>query len=58
VEYRKELPPLELIRDCPHPELQVRVNSDLAEGILAYRDSLSKCNIDKQALREWADIKD
>jgi hypothetical protein len=49
------LPPVELLADCPHVVEAYQTNGQLAQTILAYRDSLVKCNIDKQALREWAE---
>lgn len=50
----RELPPVELLADCPYVVEAYQTNGQLAQTILAYRDSLVKCNIDKQALREWA----
>lgn len=49
----KQYPPTDLLADCPHPVINVTKNKGLAEGILAYRDALDKCNNDKAALREW-----
>jgi hypothetical protein len=49
------LPPLELLQDCPEPPIQAATNGQLAESILALRDSLRGCNRDKAALREWAE---
>lgn len=51
----KMLPPVELIQECPHPVVSTNTNGDLARGILAYRESLTLCNNDKAALREWSD---
>jgi hypothetical protein len=48
------LPPVELLRDCPHPAGSAATNSSLAEWLLSYRDALRLCNIEKQALRDWA----
>lgn len=54
VQIVRELPPVELLADCPYVVEAYQTNGQLAQTILAYRDSLVKCNIDKQALREWA----
>ena len=50
----RSLPPQALLQDCPHPELDIQTNGDLLRGLRAYEQALSLCNIDKQALREWA----
>lgn len=50
----RELPPPELLRDCPSPVVTYRTNGELAEAIIAWRNALAKCNIDKATLREWA----
>jgi hypothetical protein len=55
VQIVRELPPVELLADCPNVVEAYQTNGQLALTILAYRDSLVKCNIDKQALREWAE---
>jgi hypothetical protein len=52
-EVAKQYPPTDLLADCPHPVVNVTKNKGLAEGILAYRQALDKCNNDKAALREW-----
>lgn len=52
--YVRELPPVDLLADCPEPTLSVRTNGQLALSILALKDTLAKCNIDKESLREWA----
>ena len=54
IEYVRELPPVDLLADCPEPTLSVRTNGQLALSILALRATLAKCNIDKESLREWA----
>ena len=54
VQLVRELPPVELLRDCPAVVEKFKTNGDLATTILDYRDALATCNIDKQALREWA----
>lgn len=50
----KQYPPTDLLADCQHPVIDVTKNKGLAEGILAYRAALDKCNNDKAALREWS----
>lgn len=50
----RELPPVELMRDCPTPNVDVTSNGALASTLLRYVDALALCNIDKKALREWA----
>jgi hypothetical protein len=47
-------PPLALLQDCPHPNTLVATNGDLLRLLRAYEAALGACNIDKQALREWA----
>lgn len=55
VKYVRELPPQELLADCPAVVEQIKTNGGLANTILAYRASLSTCNIDKESLRKWAE---
>ena len=50
-------PPAALLADCPEPAVAVTTNRELAAALLATRQALRLCNADKQALREWADIK-
>lgn len=50
----RELPPQELLADCPTVVEELATNGGLARTILAYRRSLSTCNTDKASLREWA----
>lgn len=50
----KLLPPVELLQDCPVPQLIGRTNRFLAEGYEARGAALEACNADKAALREWA----
>lgn len=50
----RETPPAHLLLECPDPVVQYETNGDLAQAILAWADALRKCNIDKQALRDWA----
>lgn len=51
----RELPPPELLRDCPAPLVDITTNGGLALGLLSYHDALARCNIDKKALRDWAE---
>ena len=51
----RELPPPELLRECPAPAVDLRTNGGLALGLLSYHDALKRCNIDKKALRDWAE---
>lgn len=53
----RELPPPDLLADCPEVVEQLKTNGGLAWTILEYRKALSTCNIDKRSLREWADTK-
>ena len=53
----REQPPVELIQDCPQPLLDVATNGGLARSIQALKGALSLCNLDKQALRKWAESK-
>ena len=50
----RELPPAELTRDCPIPVGKFRTNGELATTIKEFEASLINCNIDKKALRQWA----
>ena len=52
--YVKELPPVDLLAECPSPIVGYSTNADLAKAIIAYRDALALCNIDKDSLRKWA----
>lgn len=54
--YVRELPPPELLADCPTVREAFKTNGELAETIIAYRDALTKCNLDKESLREWANL--
>lgn len=51
----RELPPPQLLQDCPIPESTLRTNLELAEWAHALKYSLILCNNDKAALRSWAD---
>ena len=48
-------PPQALLQDCPHPDLPVATNGDLLRLLRGYEAALDACNIDKRALREWAE---
>lgn len=48
-------PPQTLLQDCPHPDLPVATNGDLLRLLRAYEAVVEACNIDKRALREWAE---
>lgn len=50
----RELPPPDLLADCPEVVEQLKTNGGLAWTILEYRKAFSTCNIDKRSLREWA----
>lgn len=54
VTYLRELPPVELMANCPEVVEQYKTNGELANTVLAYRKALELCNLDKQSLREWA----
>lgn len=54
----KVLPPVELLQDCPESSIDVRTNGGLAAAVPILRSDLAKCNIDKAALRAWAEDKD
>lgn len=55
VQTLRELPPAELLRDCPDPGF---TGSATNGGVILYIDSLRatlrSCAEDKKALREWA----
>lgn len=50
--------PVELLRDCPVPQVSTRTNGELVVGILALRKALRECNDDKSALRFHYNIQD
>lgn len=50
----RELPPQELLADCPNVAEELATNGGLARTVLAYRKAISTCNTDKASLREWA----
>lgn len=47
-------PPDFLLAECPAPVFDGHTNGDLITHILGLRDSLSRCNADKAALRAWS----
>lgn len=50
------LPPSSLLQDCPRPEPRsIQRNADLLQLILDQDAALASCNIDKHALRQWAE---
>ena len=51
----KVLPPIELLQDCPESSIDVRTNGGLAAAVPILRHDLKVCNLDKKALREWAE---
>jgi hypothetical protein len=53
IKYVRELPPVELLADCPYVAEKIKTNGELAWTILEYRKALELCNLDKQSLREW-----
>lgn len=57
VQYVRELPPAELLEDCVKPAYSKATNLGLAQGIVAYDGAMDLCNLDKKALRAWADSK-
>jgi hypothetical protein len=50
----REVPPAQLMQDCPAPSPIVTTNGELASYILSLKQVLRLCNDDKAALREWA----
>ena len=57
IKYVKDLPPQELLGDCPKVVELYKTNGDLVWTILEYRKALATCNLDKESLREWVNIK-
>ena len=51
----KVLPPVELLQDCPESSIDVRTNGGLAAAVPILRHDLKVCNLDKKALRKWAE---
>jgi hypothetical protein len=55
--FLRELPPVDLLADCPEVIEKYDTNGDLVGTILDYRQALGTCNIDKESLRKWANTK-
>jgi len=51
----KVLPPVELLQDCTESNIDIRTNGGLAKAVLTLRQDLKVCNLDKAALRRWAE---
>ena len=52
----RDKPPAPLLAHCPEPEARlIERNSDLLLSIQDWKHALRNCNIDKEALRIWAD---
>jgi hypothetical protein len=51
----RTVPPVEWVQDCPMPTGTITTNADLARALNEARASIRTCNIDKKALREWAE---
>lgn len=43
------------MEDCPEPKPRLVTNEDLTNGYLDMRGALRRCNVDKKALRAWAE---
>jgi len=54
----KQLPPAELLQDCPDVSVKPKTNGELAKQRDGLKASLKACNIDKQRLREWVERKE
>lgn len=54
-QYVREVPPVELLADCPVVAEGLKTNGELAWTILEYRKALAVCNLDKASLRKWAE---
>jgi len=55
VEYVREYPPAELLRDCPAvPYNGDGSNGSVVQHIADLRHALRECAADKTALRDWA----
>ena len=51
----KVLPPVELLQDCTESNIDIRTNGGLAKAVPILRQDIKVCNLDKQALRKWAE---
>lgn len=46
-------PPAEMLRDCPRPDVDLSINSALADSLIAAHARIAECNLDRQAAREY-----
>lgn len=53
-EFKRILPPPQLLVSCNTPQANININEDLIIYIEQLYKSLSACNHDKQQLREWS----
>lgn len=49
------LPPVDLMQDCPVPVTGKATNGELVRAREALVGAIKDCNLDKKALRDWAD---
>ena len=49
------LPPAELQQDCPRPAVDMSNNGALLQSLLSCNAQIVKCNLDRAALRTWAE---
>jgi hypothetical protein len=47
--------PEEFLAQCRAQEVEILTNGDLARSHRALREALERCNLDKQAIREWSE---
>lgn len=52
---RAVAPPAQLMQDCVIPARDIQKNSDLVYALMDARDTVALCNIEKAALRKWAE---
>lgn len=52
---RISTPPVELMADCPEPSSSANTNGELVTRFVDMRGALRACNVDKRALRRWAE---
>ena len=50
----KLLPPVDLMQDCGKSDVFIAKNKDLAKAYQLRDADLDRCNLDKRALRSWA----
>ncbi len=46
--------PGEFLAACEAQSIDIRTNGDLARSHRALREALERCNLDKEAIREWS----